>query len=58
MRVSPKDRDFIADQLPRLMFDTFGWEPINEAEEDALEELAHHVAMGIRALIDDREVEL
>lgn len=55
MKVEIKQIYAISDELPRLMFDVFGWTVETEADDDAMDELAHHVAMGIKALIPDRD---
>lgn len=57
MKVSVKQMYSISDELNRLLFDVFGWTASNEEQEDEVDELAHHVAAGIRALITDEEEE-
>lgn len=55
MKVTAKQMYSISDELNRLLFDVFGWTASNEDQEDEVDQLAHHVAVGIRALITDEE---
>lgn len=55
MKVDIKHMYSISDELNRMLFDVFGWTASNEQQEDEVDELAHHVAAGIRALITDEE---
>lgn len=57
MKVTTKQVYSISDELKRVLFDVFGWTASNEEQEDEVDELAHHVVAGIRALITDEEAD-